>query len=84
MKKNAQPIGLLTDKQRNEATKEIVNFFATEREEEIGLIAAEDFLDMFLDQIGVVLYNKGVEDARIFTKENLDRITLDMELSLKK
>jgi len=83
--KNKNPkLSLLSEHQRSAATREIINFFSTEMDDEIGLIAAEDILDMFLDRIGNSLYNKGVEDAIHYAKEQHQRIAFDMEMILKK
>lgn len=84
MKKNTHTIGLLTAEQRNVATKEIINYFASETDEEMGFIAAEDLLDMFLDQIGIQLYNKGVEDTKQYIQKNFESIAFDIEINLKK
>jgi uncharacterized protein (DUF2164 family) len=43
--------------------EEIKSFFKIERDEEIGEIAAEAFLDFCLEKIGSYIYNEGVQDA---------------------
>ena len=75
---------LLTEKQRQEAIDEIINFFSNERNEEIGVIAAGNLLDMFLQNVGVHLYNKGVTDTSDFIKSRLEEINVDIEVSIKK
>lgn len=75
---------LLTEEQRKTAIDEIISFYYSERNEEIGVIAAETLLDMFLQQVGVHLYNKGVEDTKDFIKSRFGELEVDIEVSLKK
>jgi uncharacterized protein (DUF2164 family) len=75
---------LLNEEERKAAIDEIINFYSTERNEEIGVIAAGNLLDMFQQQVGVVLYNKGVEDTKSFVKTRLEEVEMDIEVSLKK
>lgn len=75
---------ILTDEQRKKAIDDIISFFYSERNEEIGVIAAGNLLDMFQQQIGVQLYNKGVEDAKEYVKKRLEEVGFDIEVHLKK
>lgn len=74
----------LPEEQRREYIKSIVDFFQTERDEEIGIIAAEKILDHFLQHLGIELYNKGVADSVAFLRERCESLELDMESLLKK
>lgn len=73
---------MLTEEQRKLATKAIVDYFAIEKGETIGVIAAEDLLDMFLQNSGKFLYNKGLEDAKTITRNQFE--ILDMEIEIQK
>jgi uncharacterized protein (DUF2164 family) len=75
---------ILTEQERKTAIEEIISFFYSERNEEIGVIAAENILDFFLQQVGTQLYNKGVDDTKDFVKKKLDEVGVDIEVSLKK
>ena len=75
---------LLPKEQKRLAVKEIIDFFGNERGEEIGVIAAESILDMFLQKVGLDLYNKGVEDSKNFIKGYLGEIDLEIDIALKK
>jgi uncharacterized protein (DUF2164 family) len=75
---------LISDEKRKKSIGEIINFFKNERDEEIGMIAAESILDHFLQTVGVQLYNKGIEDSIHFLKERFDSIEIDMGALLKK
>lgn len=59
---------ILTEEQREKAINEIISFFRSERNEEIGVIATGNILDMFLQTTGIDLYNKGIDDSNDFLK----------------
>jgi len=75
---------LISDEKRKQCIQGLIDFFKTERDEEIGLIAAENILNHFLQDIGIQLYNKGIEDSTTFLKERFENLELDMESMLKK
>ncbi len=57
-------VALLDDAQRRKAVEAIQSYFAGERDETIGMIAAEGFLDFVLAEIGKEIYNKALDDVR--------------------
>lgn len=70
---------MLTPQQRAAAVKSTIDFFETEREEKIGVLAAEKLLDHFLSIAAEQIYEKAIEDARKLVKkrsEDLDLILL--------
>ena len=75
---------IISDDKRRKYISELIGFFEIERDEKIGIIAAEKILDHFLQNLGTQLYNKGVEDSMGFFKEYLENLELNMELTLKK
>jgi uncharacterized protein (DUF2164 family) len=56
---------LLTKEERQRAIDGIIGYFASERKETIGIIAAEDLLDFFLQNAGKSVYNTALEHARV-------------------
>jgi uncharacterized protein (DUF2164 family) len=64
--------------ERTRAEQELIDLFAVERDEKIGLVAAEGILDFFLPWIGPALCSKGVMDA----KKVLSARTEDMQYAL--
>ena len=84
MAKSKRKWDLLSEEKKNSSIREIIVFFKTERDEEIGMIAAEKILDHFLETVGITLYNKGIEDSKDFFRERIEGIELDMESFLKK
>lgn len=69
----------LTDEQRKAAKDDLIYFFESERDEKIGVIAADQLLDFFLEHIGSKLYNKGVTDARKAIDQRVEELKLDLD-----
>jgi len=84
MAKVRKSLSLLSEEKRRKSINDIIIFFKSERDEEIGMIAAEKILDHFLETVGIQLYNKGVEDSRDFIGERIESLEFDMESFLKK
>lgn len=61
----------------------IQDFFYEERNEEIGIIAAEKALDFFLSGVGKLIYNKALDESKIWFYRRLEDISLDYELLYK-
>ena len=72
----------LTDDKKKACLDEIIIFFENERDEKIGVIAAEQVLNIFLQTAGIELYNKGVEDAKKTLEHRLDDLHMDLDLLL--
>ncbi|MCB9801582.1 MAG: DUF2164 family protein [Pseudomonadales bacterium] len=70
----------LSDKKRQAKIRDIVSYFLDERDEKIGMIAAEGVLDFMLDLLGSDLYNTGVEDALRVVKQQHESLIVDLEL----
>jgi uncharacterized protein (DUF2164 family) len=69
----------LSDEEIELAKKEIIHYFEKERAERIGLIAAENILNFFLENIGSMLYNKGVKDARKAVEYRSQELNYDLD-----
>lgn len=65
--------------EKDRAKEELIRFFSVEREMEIGMIAAEDILNFFLQNVGGTLYNKGVSDAKKAIEYRVDELRFDLE-----
>ena len=63
---------------------EIIKFFKVERDETIGLIAAEEVLYLFLQQLGDVIYRQGIEDSKILLKNRFEDFQVDLDLLANK
>lgn len=80
MKSDKNQFGLLSKEKREVAIREITRYFATELDQEIGLIAAEDLLDFFLVGAGAEAYKKGVEDARKLLRDRFADLEVGLDL----
>ena len=61
----------LRKEQKDMIVGDLKAFFEEERSETIGNLAAEQFIDFMIKEIGPFLYNKGIEDARQLVMEQL-------------
>lgn len=75
---------VLSDEERKTAIDEIIGYFTTERNEEIGVIAAGELLDMFLRTTGGTIYNHALDDLRPLLEKNLATTLLDIDTTLRK
>ena len=75
---------LLSKERRDSLIKEIITFFKTERDQEIGILAAEDILDFFLQNLGIDIYNKAISDSKATIKQTFENAEIDLDLLLRK
>jgi uncharacterized protein (DUF2164 family) len=69
----------LEPREKDILIEKIIRFFAVERDEEIGYIAAEIVLDFFIEEVGKGIYNKGVNDAQAFITGKIGDIMYDVD-----
>ncbi len=69
----------LTEEEKEAAKRDLIYFFHKERDEEIGVIAAEQILNFFLQQVGGKLYNKGVFDAKKALENRMEELNYDLD-----
>ncbi|KKU50917.1 MAG: hypothetical protein A3A28_01585 [Candidatus Sungbacteria bacterium RIFCSPLOWO2_01_FULL_47_32] len=74
----------LSDEQRRTVIDEIIGYFATEKNETIGVVAAENILDFFLQSAGNAIYNKALDDIKPFLASELESTLLNIDISLRK
>lgn len=84
MKEIKRKWDFLPDAKKKSCIEAIITFFNQERDEKIGVIAAEDILDFFLRDIGKEIYNKGVEDSKDLLKKRFDDLEVDLDILLNK
>jgi uncharacterized protein (DUF2164 family) len=75
---------ILSKEKRETLTREITTYFKTEREIEIGVIAATDILDFFLEALVPDIYNQAINDSKNTIKQNFDNIEIDLDQLLNK
>lgn len=71
---------ILTDNQKQTCIDSIIRYFDSERDEQIGLIAAQEFLNMALEELFPYIYNKGIEDAKALLRDKMADIEVDLDL----
>ncbi len=84
MKEIKRKWDILPKAKRKSLIEEIITFFKQERDENLGIIAAEDILDFFLQNMAEDIYNKGIEDSKKLLKERFEDLELDLDLLLNK
>ena len=77
--KKKQKFDFVSEEKKTEYLKEIIGFFQTERDEEIGFVAAEKVLDFFLQIIGDNLYKKAINDVKKHLKERWDDLEIELD-----
>ena len=61
----------------------VIAYFAREKDEEIGVIAAEEMVDYILEQVEAKIYNQGIDDATKQMRDELDRVLAEIELTMR-
>jgi len=72
-------IGLLTEQEQARAREWLADYFETERDEPLGVIASQAILDAFLEAIGPVIYNRALSDAKGWMTRRLADMDVDFE-----
>jgi len=75
---------VLSAEERQAALTALIDYFATERDEKLGIIAAEELLDVFLQQVGTTVYNHGVDAATQLFKAKVAELDADIAITVKK
>lgn len=75
---------LLSNDKRKQVIEKIQYFFQNERDEEIGMIAAEEILDCILEEAAIDIYQKGINDAKKLLKERFEDFAVDLDVLMEK
>lgn len=62
----------LTKDQKTEMIGLIQRYFANERDEQIGELAAMLLLEFFIEELAPMFYNLGVEDSHAYLSDKID------------
>ena len=84
MKNNKSKLSLISDEKKRGAVEAIIAFYKRERDEEIGVIAAEEILDLVVDLVGREIFNKGVDETVRLLQDRLGSVWVDVEAIVKK
>lgn len=77
MRRSTEQIINLSEEQKQKLMAEIHDFFDAEYGESIGIIKQSRILDLFLEQLGPVIYNKGLDDALRMLKQAQENFEVD-------
>ena len=84
MKNKKQKWDLLTKDERRYFIDQTITFFGQKQDQTIGIIAAEEILDFFLENISEIAYNKGILDSKEILEKRFDDLEIDLEMLLNK
>jgi len=84
MKTTQRKWDMMTKEKRDKLVQAIMTYFKNERDLDMGIIAAEDTLDFFLDALGPEIYNKAVQDSKNTIKQSFDNMEIDLDLLFQK
>jgi uncharacterized protein (DUF2164 family) len=73
-----------TKARRESLIREIITYFETKRGEQIGVLAAEDLLDFFLESVSGDIHNRTVENAKSVVKQNFENLEVDLDMLVDK
>lgn len=74
----------MSKEKREKLVQEIITYFKKDRDVDMGIIAAEDTLDFFLDALCPEIYNKAVQDAKNTVKQSFDDLDVNLDLLFNK
>lgn len=67
----------LSDEQKKAIKEEIHAYYLDERGEDIGIILQEGLLDLFMEQLAPIIYNKALDDAKVWFSRRMDDVNAD-------
>lgn len=70
----------LNDAQKKHLLGEIKAFYLDVRGEEIGIIEEQQILDLFCEHLAPVIYNKALDDAQLWYRQQMENLSYDYEL----
>ena len=70
----------MSDEQKRKCLDEIVGRVNETNDNEIGLITAEDILDIITHAVGPDIYNQGIEDAKQAVQSKLADLNIDLDI----
>jgi len=76
-------LDIFSKEEKEKMIQEIIDYYAAERNEQIGVIAADEILDFILQAIAPKIYNKAVEDVKVAIKKEQEELLVELDI-LKK
>lgn len=69
----------LSTEEKEHLKEDLILFFENERDEKIGVIAAEEIVNFFLVHAGGKIYNQGIRDAQKALDQRMDELRYDLD-----
>lgn len=73
----------LSDEQKKQIAGEIKAFYLDVRGEEIGIIEEQQIIELFCEHLAPIVYNKALDDAQRWLKEQMGNLEADYYLLYK-
>ena len=84
MKRNSvNEVIKLSDEQKKQIAGEIKAFYLDVRGEGIGMIEEQQILELFCEHLAPIVYNKALDDAQRWLKEQMGNLEADYYLLYK-
>jgi uncharacterized protein (DUF2164 family) len=61
-----------------------ISYFANERDQEIGIISAEEILDFFTEHLYTEIYNTAIDDSKKLLRKRSEDLEFDFDLLVNK
>lgn len=74
---------MLSQEQKTICIEALIAFFEQERDEKIGVIAAEEILDCILKEITVPIYNNAIATVKELVTKNNEDLQTDIDLMIR-
>lgn len=76
-RKSLSTVVQLSEEQKKKIAEEITAFYLDVRGEEIGIIEQQQMLDLFIENLAPIVYNKALDDAKIWYRKVQENIESD-------
>ena len=82
-RKSLNEVIKLSDEQKKQIAGEIRAFYLDVRGEEIGMIEEQQIIELFCEHLAPIVYNKALDDAQFWLKEQMGNLEADYYLLYK-
>ena len=83
VRKNLNEVIKLSDEQKKQIADEVKAFYLDVRGEEIGIIEQQQIIELFCEHMAPIIYNKALDDAMRFMKQQFGNMESDYYLLYK-
>lgn len=67
----------ISDEEKKKIRDVIHDYYLNERGEDIGIIHQDGLLDLFMDELAPIIYNKALDDVKYWFSRRLDDVKSD-------